>query len=69
MSEMVRKLGEGDVLEDGVGEGSHGQRRKYGERQSWPKWPPISGNKFTFYSMTKTVTHDKVKISNSAISM
>jgi hypothetical protein len=24
MSEMVRKLGEGYVLEDGVGEGGHG---------------------------------------------
>jgi hypothetical protein len=28
MSEMVRKLGEGDVLEDGVGEGSHGGKRE-----------------------------------------
>jgi hypothetical protein len=36
MSEMVRKLGEGDVLEDGVGEGSHGGKRENtvsGERQ------------------------------------
>lgn len=26
MREMVRKLGEGEVLEDEVGEGSHGER-------------------------------------------
>lgn len=30
MSEMVRKLGEGDVLEDGVGEGSHGGEENTG---------------------------------------
>lgn len=28
MSEMVRKLGEGDVLEDGIGEGTHGGERE-----------------------------------------
>lgn len=43
MTEMVRKLGEGDVFEDDVGEASHGQRRKHGERQFSSKWPPICG--------------------------
>ena len=38
MSEMVRELGEGDVLEDGVGEGSHG-----GERENTVKHEIVRG--------------------------
>ena len=49
MSEMVRKLGEGNVLEDSVGEGSHGEGKNTARSFPGPKWPPISGNKFTFY--------------------
>ena len=51
MSEMVRKLGEGDVLEDGVGKGSHDRERENTVSVNFRVRSQVAAykRKFTFY--------------------